>query len=1014
MQAIARVYYWAAQLRRSRGAYDKTTLSFFRKAYEILDCPTYCLAHARLYRDINGSIDETLLTALQTALIKTQVESQRYAIETLISESLHQRTGLVINKNKTSPNRTQPTCSKELLEINDMQAQWREELTDFIYQKIVAVVGNSACLRNSNLGKKIDQQDIVCRFNRYPRHASHAPDTGQRIDIWITSPEVLNEQLVLPESVRWIIISGGDVRFTLRNWSGCHDYLKQQKRIITIPIKCWSNLVQQLKAPPSAGLLWTNYLISLGLPGKNIQLYGFGKNNTRSKQYHIISPQYKASKRHAWQDESTVIKDLKRQGKITTTQTMTLGVFTRGLARNTYIKKHLQTNDVILVPNKEKASSLDIIVGWGRKKNTQKAKLYAEQNYIQYASVEDGFIHSMSQGRLGASSWSLVIDKTGLFYDATQTSDLEQLINASSLSEQQYSRARTCLKLITDHHITKYNNAKLQLPESLQRYTLPILVIDQVDGDTSIPYALASKDNFEQMLAAAISENPDSDILIKTHPDVMAGKRKGCLTLNTPLPSNVHLLSDNINSLVLMKQVKKVYVVSSQTGFEALLLNKPVVCFGAPFYAGWGLTDDRLPTDLPVFQRRSARPDLLTLFHATHIQYSRYLDPISQRPCELEAVLNYVKLQYKHYQKNTGKLFCFGFPLWKKRFVPYYLKSPDNEIHFIRNEAQAQKLGCDESSRILIWSSRHEAAAKKIVDKTSAKLIKIEDGFLRSINLGSNYAPPSSLVFDSRGIYFDPNQPSDLEHILLYHQFDEALITRAKNLRTQITALEISKYNVGTRQSENLFHCPEGKTVILIPGQVADDASIKLGCKDIKENLGLIKLVRQRNPDAYIAYKPHPDVVSKNRKGELSWNAIESYCDQIVYNTSITDCLKQADEVHTLTSLVGFEALMRELPVYCYGLPFYAGWGLTQDEHTIPRRNRQLTLDALVAGTLIVYPRYFDWTSRSFTTPERLTDELHLRKTNHTPSKTLQDNALVQKIDCFLNLIKAVISPSFK
>jgi len=1008
MKALAYIYFWIAQRRRSQGLYNQATLHFFEKACNISSKTSFHLGYARFQRDINGDIDHRTINILHKAARSSLADSsESIRLKRLLSEP----STTELNQSEPNSKDSQPLTIDT---INNRQKIWRQELFDYLQNKSIAVIGNGISLTNTNLGTTIDDTDVICRFNRYPSQGDVSNDVGQRIDIWITSPDVLGERNDLPNSVKWIIISGGDVRYTLQNWSGATAHLKQQRRVITIPLEVWSQLVRKFQAPPSAGVLWLHYLSTQKQLEADIHIYGFDKTDPTNHNYHITSKSFKPSSRHAWSKEKAYLATLEHEKRLTTHHDIKIGVFSRGLTKNQYVKRHLSCNNIILNPLDNEATEVNLIVGWGRKANTLPAINYAKKHNLPYASLEDGFIHSMSQGRLGASSWSLVIDKTGLFYDATQTSDLEQLINASSLSKQQYLRARTCLKLITDHHITKYNNAKLQLPESLQRYTLPILVIDQVDGDTSIPYALASKDNFAQMLAAAISENPDSDILIKTHPDVMAGKRKGCLTLNTPLPSNVHLLSDSINPLVLMKQVKKVYVVSSQTGFEALLLNKPVVCFGAPFYAGWGLTDDRLPIDLPVFKRRSARPDLLTLFHATHIQYSRYLDPISQRPCELEAVLNYVKLQYEHYEKNTGKLFCFGFPLWKKRFVPYYLKSLDNEIHFIRNEAQAQKPGCDESSRILIWSSRHEAAAKKIVDKTSAKLIKIEDGFLRSVNLGSNYAPPSSLVFDSRGIYFDPNQPSDLEHILLYHQFDEALITRAKNLRTQITALEISKYNVGTRQPENLFHCPEGKTVILIPGQVADDASIELGCREIKDNLSLIKLVRQRNPDAYIAYKPHPDVVSKNRKGELSWSAIESYCDQIIYNTSITDCLKQADEVHTLTSLVGFEALMRELPVYCYGLPFYAGWGLTQDEHAIPRRNRQLTLDALVAGTLIVYPRYFDWTSRSFTTPERLADELHLRKTNHIPSKTLQDNALVQKIDYFLNLIKAVISPSFK
>lgn len=1014
MRSVAYLYFWIAQQRRSKGLYDTITLDYFKRACEQSPNIAFHLAYARLQRDINGHIDHKTLFFLQQAESLTTPDS---AISNRLRQTLSEFSPPDINdpaKHKILKANTNNTKTLILDAINRSQQAWRQELFEYLHGKTVAVVGNGTSLANTNLGQSIDLNEVVCRFNRFPSMGDVSNDVGQRTDIWIISPEILNEDKVVPSTLKWIIISGGDARYTLQNWNGAINHLKHGRRIITIPLETWSALVQVFHAPPSAGILWLHYLNTCKNLQAKINAYGFDKTNATNKHYHIGSQSFKASSRHAWPKEKSYLATLVQDKKLISNHGITLGAFSQGLAKNRSIRRHLNCNSVILKPQVNNQASIDLVVGWGRKTNTHPAIEYAKAHHLAYASLEDGFIHSMSQGRLGANSWSLVVDKSGVFYDATQTSDLEQLINTSSLNEQQYSRARSCLDLITKHHITKYNNAKLQLPESLQRFTRPILVIDQVDGDTSIPYALASKDHFAQMLAAAISENPDSDILIKTHPDVMAGKRKGCLILNTPLPSNVHLLTDNINPLVLMKQVEKVYVVSSQTGFEALLLNKPVICFGAPFYAGWGLTDDRLPKALPVFQRRSARPDLLTIFHATHIQYSRYLDPISHRPCELEAVLNHVKLQYEHYQKNTGKLFCLGFPLWKKRFVPFYLQSPDNEIHFIKNEAQAKQLGCDKNSSVLIWSSRHENTAKEIVAETSAQLIKIEDGFLRSINLGSNYAPPASLVFDSRGIYFDPNQPSDLEHLLHHHPFDDALIARAKTLRAQISDLEISKYNIGLRQPENLFNCPEGKTIILIPGQVADDASIKLGCREIKDNLSLIQRVRQRNPEAYIVYKPHPDVVSNNRKGEIGKTVIERYCDQIIYNTSITDCLKQAHEVHTLTSLVGFEALMRGLTVYCYGLPFYAGWGLTHDEYSIPRRNRKLTLDALVAGTLILYPRYYDWTSHSFTTPEQLTNALHLKKTAQIPSKNMRGNVLIQKMSLLLNLVKVVISPSLK
>ena len=47
---------------------------------------------------------------------------------------------------------------------------------------------------------------------------------------------------------------------------------------------------------------------------------------------------------------------------------------------------------------------------------------------------------------------------------------------------------------------------------------------------------------------------------------------------------------------------------------------------------------------------------------------------------------------------------------------------------------------------------------------------------------------------------------------------------------------------------------------ILVPGQVEDDASIRLGTRDICTNLALLRSTREQNPDAIVIYKPHPDV----------------------------------------------------------------------------------------------------------------------------------------------------------
>ena len=62
-----------------------------------------------------------------------------------------------------------------------------------------------------------------------------------------------------------------------------------------------------------------------------------------------------------------------------------------------------------------------------------------------------------------------------------------------------------------------------------------------------------------------------------------------------------------------------------------------------------------------------------------------------------------------------------------------------------------------------------------------------------------------------------------------------------------------------------------------------------------------------------------------------------------------------------MTSLLGFEALLRGLPVTVLGAPFYAGWGLTRDLGPVPeRRKARPSLEGLVHAALIDYPRYRD------------------------------------------------------
>lgn len=322
-----------------------------------------------------------------------------------------------------------------------------------------------------------------------------------------------------------------------------------------------------------------------------------------------------------------------------------------------------------------------------------------------------------------------------------------------------------------------------------------------------------------------------------------------------------------------------------------------------------------------------------------------------------------------------NKLYCINFTRWKQNYIKAFLDY-ENRLVFVSTAHHAIKSGFNSTSQLVTWASKEQTEVNKLAEQFNVKVWQVEDGFIRSAGLGTDLSAPASLVLDKQGIYYDPSSPSALELLLQEKTFSKDELERAEKLRTLLLENELSKYNLGNSFNKSSMSAKPEQTVILIPGQVEGDASIIKGCVDVKTNAELIKAVREKEPDSYLIYKPHPDVVSGNRKGRVEDEILKSQCDLVLLDTSITDCLAIVDEVHTMTSLVGFEGLMRELKVVCYGLPFYSNWGLTDDRHSISRRTRKLMLDELVAATLIDYPLYMNWQTSKFTTPEVVVNQI--------------------------------------
>jgi capsular polysaccharide export protein len=429
--------------------------------------------------------------------------------------------------------------------------------------------------------------------------------------------------------------------------------------------------------------------------------------------------------------------------------------------------------------------------------------------------------------------------------------------------------------------------------------------------------------------------------------------------------SRVEICADGGHPAALLERAEAVYVVTSQLGFEALLWERPVHCFGMPFYAGWGLTNDDVP---PPARRAESRPSLEQLVHAALIAYPRYIEPHRHQPCEPEALIRAIGLQRRRQGELPERIEAFGFKPWKRPILRRFLRG--SPVRFRRRHASPD----DRTQALAIWGRDPGRGVERRRRRgPPVPLLRVEDGFLRSVGLGANLIAPISWVVDRVGIYYDAGSPSDLEAFLAHHSFHACERQRGAALRALLLETALTKYNL---QASPWNRPAKNRRVVLVPGQVESDASIRHGAPGIRTNRELLRAVRWKEPGAWIVYKPHPDVVAGLRQAGPGERDLQSWCDEVLLEGGMDQLCRQVDAVHVLTSLAGFEALLRGVEVHTWGLPFYAGWGLTHDHLTCDRRGRTLTLDELVHATLIAYPRYVSRLSGLFIEPEDAVREL--------------------------------------
>lgn len=614
-------------------------------------------------------------------------------------------------------------------------------------------------------------------------------------------------------------------------------------------------------------------------------------------------------------------------------------------------------------------SADDAVAAWGHSPRAARAEAVARRTGAAIWRIEDAFLRSVRPGRLGGEPpMGLLIDRLGAHYDPSQPSELERLLATHPLDDTPLlNRARHCIWRLRHLHLSKYNVHDPALTPPPPGY---VLVIDQVRGDASIRHGGVngplSERLFTDMLHAALDENPGARVILRTHPESAGKARAGHFTRSV-LGNRIQIADGGLSPWALLEGAIAVYTVSSQMGFEAILAGHRPRVFGLPFYAGWGLSQDE-----QSLKRRDRRLTQAQLFAAAMLLYPAWHDPLRDRPCALEQVVDQMEARIAVFQQDRRGHVACGMRLWKRRHLQAMF-GREKALIFERDETRAQTRAKAAGRGLIGWASRVSPGFPGL---------RIEDGFLRSRGLGAALTPPVSLVADDLGIYYDPARESRLER-LVAEPLPPGGAARVQALIDAIVAGGLTKYNIGATADTTwqaiagLRQARPDVPVILVPGQVEDDASIRLGAAEIRTNRALLEAARAALPEAIILFKPHPDIEAGLRPGAVP--DADDWANLVVEGMDAASLLPLVDRVWTITSGLGFEALLRGKAVTCLGVPFYAGWGLTDDRAPTPPRRRAaapVTLAALVHAALIAYPRYIDPATGTACPPEFIVERL--------------------------------------
>lgn len=329
------LYWWwryCSRKARARGDYSRRVSGYYLRAWRISGSVNDLLSYALFRRDLGYVLPDRWFGLLESGAGRLRPRRRLLACSLLLESKKNCPSDMVIESACSELTQLPPVLycwqqlsgapaltqeQRKLSDVYSQQNQWRNDfsggLMSSVRHKGICVVGNAGVMHGARLAGIIDQHDCVVRFNTFASDQTDLNDMGSKFDVWVLTPEFTIQ--TIPANFRGtVVLTGPEMQFRLLNWSGLLPALSHGLPLVTPPLPVWREVVSELAAPPSAGVIFLAWLRRMLGSWDGVTVAGFSALSDGGAVYHYADAKHKAASRHNWAGESALLRRWKNEG----------------------------------------------------------------------------------------------------------------------------------------------------------------------------------------------------------------------------------------------------------------------------------------------------------------------------------------------------------------------------------------------------------------------------------------------------------------------------------------------------------------------------------------------------------------------------------------------------------------------------------------------------------------------------------------------------------------------------